>query len=258
MCLIGIAYRTHPRYPLLVAANRDEFHARPADPAGFWLDAPNLIAGRDRLGGGTWLGLSLAGRFAAVTNFREPATATTGERSRGELVTRFLAGDEPASGFARSVTETGAQYGGFSLLVMDRDSLWFASNRAESPLPVPPGVHALSNQTLDSPWPKVQRMREQLASEASNTRPGIEPLLGSLRDTAHAPDRELPDTGVGLERERLLSPPFIVDKEYGTRCSTLVRVDADDRVLFREDSYGPAGAMLYSRRFFFRLYCAEL
>lgn len=253
MCLIGVAYRVHPRYPLLVAANRDEFHARPADPAGFWRDHPELLAGRDRQGGGTWLGLSLAGRFAAVTNYREPASATTGERSRGELVTGFLTGRQSAAAFARSVTDCGAQYGGFSLLVMDSASLWFASNRGQSPREVPAGVHGLANQALDTPWPKVARMREQLSREAAQPGPDDDALIHCLRDTTHAPDRELPDTGVGLERERLLSPPFIINELYGTRCSTLVRLDADGRAAFREDTYRPTGEPLCSRRFRFRL-----
>lgn len=253
MCLIGIAYRTHPRLPLLVAANRDEFHGRAADPAHFWPDAPAILAGRDRQGGGTWLGLSLAGRFAAVTNYREPASATTGERSRGELVARFLDGCEGAADFARRVTDDGGRYGGFSLLVMDRDSLWFASNRGESPAPVPPGVHGLSNRALDSPWPKVARIREQLARETAGGQPDSVGLLRCLADTTQAPDESLPDTGVGLERERFLSAPFIVSDTYGTRCSTLVRVDAYGRCAFREDSYTAAGALGCSRRFRFRL-----
>lgn len=253
MCLIGIAYRTHPRLPLLVAANRDEFHARPADPARFWPDAPAVLAGRDRQGGGTWLGVSLAGRFAAVTNYREPASATTGERSRGELVTRFLDSDFPAADFARRVTNEGERYGGFSLLVMDRDSLWFASNRSESPVPVPTGVHGLSNRALNASWPKVARIRERLAREASGARPDAGRLLRCLTDTTRAPDEELPDTGVGLERERLLSAPFIAGEAYGTRCSTLIRVDADRRCAFREDSYSASGAVTCSRRFRFRL-----
>lgn len=253
MCLIGIAYRTDPRWPLLVAANRDEFHARPADPAGFWPDDPGLLAGRDRQGGGTWLGISLAGRFAAVTNYREPATATTGERSRGELVAEFLRGDEPAANFARRVTEDGSRFGGFSLLVMDRASLWFASNRGDAPLPVPPGVHGLGNQSLDSRWPKVDRIRSLMAEEVSATRPGDNRLLGCLRDTTRAPDHELPDTGVGPERERLLSAPFIISDSYGTRCSTLIRVDAEGRCAFREDSYTHTGATACVRRFRFRL-----
>lgn len=253
MCLIGIAYRTDPRWPFVVAANRDEFHARPADPAGFWRDAPGVLAGRDRQGGGTWLGISLAGRFAAVTNYREPAMATTGERSRGELVAQFLNGDEPAADFARRVTEDGSRYGGFSLLVMDRASLWFASNRGDSPLPVPPGVHGLSNQSLNSPWPKVDRIRAHLAEDASAARPHGNRLLRYLKDTSRAPDRELPDTGVGPERERLLSAPFIVNEAYGTRCSTLIRLDADGRCAFREDSYTAAGATACVRRFRFRL-----
>lgn len=253
MCLIGIAYRAHPRYPLLVAANRDEFHGRPADPAGFWPDTPDVLAGRDRVAGGTWLGLSLTGRFAAVTNFREPASPTSGERSRGELVTAFLAGTEPAASFARRVTENGARYGGFSLLVMDRDALWFASNRGQSPRNVPAGIHGLANQALDTPWPKVERLRDQLSREAAGSRPDDDTLMRCLQDTAQAPDRELPDTGVGLERERLLSPPFIVNETYGTRCSTLVHLDADGRAAFREDSYDPAGGTLFSRRFRFRI-----
>lgn len=253
MCLIGIAYRTNARYPLLVAANRDEFHARPADAARFWPDAPDVLAGRDRVAGGTWLGLSLDGRFAAVTNYREPASPTSGARSRGALVTQFLRGSETAVRFARRLTAEGEHYGGFSLLLMDGDSLWFASNRAGPPHAVPPGVHGLSNGPLDSPWPKVSRLREFLAGGAAEARPDGDRLLQCLRSTQGAPDRDLPDTGVGLERERLLSAPFVKSDTYGTRCSTLVSLDADGRVHFREDGYDARGSVKHSRRFRFHL-----
>lgn len=254
MCLIGITYRTNARYPLLVAANRDEFHARPADPARFWPDAPDVLAGRDRIAGGTWLGLSLHGRFAAVTNYREPASPTSGARSRGALVTDFLRGSEPAARFAQRVTAEGARYGGFSLLLMDGHSLWFASNRGGPPHAVPPGVHGLSNGPLDSPWPKVSRLRECLERPAAEARADGDELLRCLRSTRGAPDRNLPDTGVGLERERMLSAPFIVSEAYGTRCSTLLRVDADGRARFREVSYDERGRIRCSRRFRFTLH----
>lgn len=258
MCLIGIAYGANARYPLLVAANRDEFHQRPTEAACFWPDAPEVLAGRDRVAGGTWLGLSLEGRFAAVTNYREPASPTGGERSRGALVTDFLRGPEPAACFARRVTAEGARYGGFSLLLMDGDSLWFASNRAGAPHSVAPGVHGLSNGPLDSPWPKVARLRELLARSAAGARPDGAGLLQCLRSSRGARDRDLPDTGVGLERERLLSAPFIVSEAYGTRCSTLLLVDADGRARFREDSYDALGRTRCSRRFRFAFRGAPL
>lgn len=258
MCLIGIAFRAHPRYPLLVAANRDEFHARPTQPAHFWPDAPRLLAGRDEQAGGTWMGITLHGRFAAVTNYREPDASTSGRQSRGSLVVDFLKGAESAQASSQRAVREGDEYGGFSLLVMDGESLWFASNCGDAPQPVAPGVHGLSNQHLESNWPKVKRVREALARETTEPRPSLDRLLDTLQDRTTAPDEFLPDTGVGLERERMLSSPFVATDGYGTRSSTLLSIDADGRVTVLEVSYGADGRTRFSRRFRFQLHSAPL
>jgi uncharacterized protein with NRDE domain len=237
MCLIAFAWQVHPEYPLIVAANRDEFHARATAPARFWPECPALLAGRDLAAGGTWMGVTRHGRFAALTNFREPQ-APKGQLSRGLLVSEYLQGDAPPLAYAEGVMSGADRYGGFNLLVADRDALVITSNRGTPPRRLAPGVYALSNHLLDSPWPKVERARRVLQAEVAA--PGIEGLLRLLADDAAAPDEELPDTGVGLVLERLLSPPFIRSAGYGTRASTALLVGRR-RVHFTEQSFGPDG-----------------
>lgn len=237
MCLIALAWQAHPDYPLVVAANRDEFHQRPAAPARFWPEAPAVLAGRDLAAGGTWLGITRQGRFAALTNVREPDRAP-GTRSRGLLVSAFLQGRDRPEAYAGAVAAAGADYSGFNLLVGDADSLWWVSNRAPAPLPVAPGVHALSNHLLDTPWPKVRRARDGLARTLDA--PAVDALFALLADDRAAPDDELPDTGVGLAMERLLSPPFIRSAGYGTRCSSVL-LAGRERILFAEQTYTADG-----------------
>ncbi|MDF2447342.1 MAG: hypothetical protein K0S46_2578 [Moraxellaceae bacterium] len=237
MCLIAFAWQVHPEYPLIVAANRDEFHARATAPARFWPECPTLLAGRDLAAGGTWMGVTRHGRFAALTNFREPQ-APKGRLSRGLLVSEYLQGDAPPLAYAEEAMTGADRYGGFNLLVADRDALVICSNRGTPPRGLAPGVYALSNHLLDSPWPKVERARRALQAEV--VAPGIEGLLRLLADDAAAPDEELPDTGVGLALERLLSPPFIRSTGYGTRASTALLVGRR-RVRFTEQSFGPDG-----------------
>lgn len=238
MCLIALAWQAHPDYPLIVAANRDEFHHRPAAAARFWPEAPAVLAGRDLAAGGTWLGITRRGRFAALTNVREPGAAQ-GSRSRGLLVSAFLQGGDSPQTYAAAVAADGAAYSGFNLLVGDADSLWWVSNRAPAPAPVVPGVHALSNHLFNTPWPKVQRARDGLA--AALAVPSAERLFALLADDRAAPDDELPDTGVGLAMERLLSPPFIRSGGYGTRCSSVL-LAGRERILFAEQTFTPDGA----------------
>lgn len=241
MCLIGFATGASARFPLVLAANRDEFQDRPAAPARFWPDRPEILAGRDGIAGGTWLGVGLRGRVAAVTNFREGRRPEPGQRSRGELVAGFLDGDLDAAAFARRVHRDGDAYAGFSLVLADPAGCWFVSNRDGKPLPVAPGVHGLSNHLLDTPWPKVTRIREALHVALAGGAPDTAALFHVLGDTARPPDHALPDTGVGAELERQLSPPFVTGDTYGTRCATVVCIDAEGRVHFRERSFGPAG-----------------
>lgn len=239
MCLILLSWRTHPRYPLIVAANRDEFHERPTAPAA--LQPEGWLGGRDLRAGGTWLGITPSGRFAAITNYREPNTPPPADAlSRGHLVRSFLEGDEPPRTFLERIDP--ARYAGFNLLVGDGEELRWLSNRSQGPQPLGPGVHGLSNHLLDSPWPKVERGKTLLAGLPE--RLGPDDLLNVLADRTTAPDEALPDTGVGLELERLLSPMFLVTPLYGTRSSTALLVGGRQASLVerRFDSRGaPAG-----------------
>lgn len=239
MCLIAVAWQAHPDYPLIVLANRDEFHARPAAPARFWTEAPQVLAGRDLSAGGTWLGVTRQGRFAALTNVREPGMPPGG-RSRGLIVSAYLLGEEPAEAYTTRVTAEGGDYSGFNLLASDGDSLWWTSNRGAGPRRLDPGVYLLSNHLLDTPWPKVELLRAGFMAQLSQ--PDPEALLALLQDEREAADIDLPDTGVGLAMERLLSAPFIRSPQYGTRASTVVMA-GEDRIRFVEQGHGPEGPL---------------
>jgi uncharacterized protein with NRDE domain len=252
MCLIAIAHKVHAQFPLVVAANRDEFYGRPTAQAGFWEDEPGILAGRDLECMGTWLGVTRAGRFAAVTNYRDPADVRSSAESRGTIVSRFLAGAMPAAEFVENLASNAGAYRGFNLLASDGDELYAYSNRDGGPQRLDPGIYGLSNHLLDTPWPKVRRVRERLA-DALKPAPAPEPLFAMLADTGAAPEAELPQTGVGLDRERMLSSARIVSATYGTRCSTVVLQGADGRVQFAERTYGPEGVEEDTARFDFRL-----
>jgi uncharacterized protein with NRDE domain len=239
MCLIAIAWQAHPRYPLVVAANRDEWRDRPAAPAHWWPDAPGLLAGRDLQAGGTWMGVTRGRRFAAVTNFRDPSDRRSTALSRGTLVTAFLLGDDAPEAFLGRLAPSASQYNGFNLLVGDGDTLLYFGSREGEVRAVEPGVHALSNHLLDEPWPKVQRARAVLGESLGD---GDEPLFAMLSDATPAPDSLLPDTGVGLERERMLSPILIAGPDYGTRASTVLRAGRE-AARFEERTRDASGAV---------------
>lgn len=236
MCSIFLAYGVHPRYRLIVAANRDEFFDRPTAPAQYWPDRPTVLAGRDLRGGGTWLGVGARQRFAAVTNFRDPA-AETGHRSRGSLVADFIAGDEQPSAFMEQAASEGASYSGFNLLVADANELYYFSNRGPAPKRLTAGVYGLSNHLLDTPWPKVARGKARLTELLAGDRVTTDGLFDLLTDDAQAVDRDLPDTGVGIERERVLSPIFIRTPIYGTRSATIVLIDHKGEGSFTERTF---------------------
>jgi len=240
MCLILLAYRVVPGVPLIVAANRDEYFARPAAPAAPWTDAPRVLAGRDLSGSGTWLGVSRSGRFAALTNFRNPATHRNDAPSRGALVRDFLTGGMPAGSYVQGLVRDATAYNGFCLLVRDGDHLMYYSNRAEAPFAVEPGIHGLSNHLLDTPWPKVVKGRAAL--EGLTRAPFIiDDYLAMLDDTVPADERDLPEAGADIERERRLSSLRILSAEYGTRCSTVVRLAESGTIDFAERTYLPDG-----------------
>lgn len=241
MCLIYLAHRVDPFYRLVIAANRDEFHQRPSAPAHWWQDDGDVLAGRDLQAGGTWMGMTRGGRFAAITNYRDPARHRADAASRGHLVSTFLRGDAGALDYLEGVARDGARYNGFSLLVHDGATLAFYSNRGAAPEVVTPGVHGLSNHLLDEPWPKVEQGKLDLLGLLASGAPTPGRLLGLLDRREPEADDRLPDTGVGSVRERALSPRFILGSEYGTRCSTIIMVDASGEVLYRERSFDAAG-----------------
>ena len=239
MCLAVVALDSHHRYALVVAANRDEFHARPTAPAAWWDDT--LLAGRDLEAGGTWLGVTRSGRFALLTNVREPHRIDRNAPSRGALVPDVLRDAAPVHEALDCARARGARHNGFNLVAGSADTAAWTSNRAERVVALPPGVHGLSNALLDAPWPKVMRTEAAVATWLESGRDDPEPLFAALADRTTAPDAELPSTGVPLEWERLLSAPFIVSEKYGTRSSTVVTVDRDGHVRFVERSFDPSG-----------------
>ncbi|MCP5195921.1 MAG: NRDE family protein [Gammaproteobacteria bacterium] len=231
MCLILIAYRCHPGYKLLVAANRDEFHDRPTAPLAFWDDAPHVLAGRDLQGGGTWMGMTRTRRFAAITNFRDPRQIRSNAPSRGELVSDYLRDTPSASRYLERLRPVVDHYNGFNLLLGDETGLYYHSNRTGEIQALRPGWYGLSNHLLDTPWPKLRRglslLRNRLDQQPD---PTPDDLLGVLTDRDVAPDTELPETGIPLEWERWLSSIFIDAPGYGTRSSTALLVDDSSRM----------------------------
>jgi uncharacterized protein with NRDE domain len=253
MCLILVAWQAHPDYPLVVAANRDEFHSRPSAPAAFWDDRPSILAGRDLEAMGTWLGVTREGKFSAVTNYRDPREmAASGSASRGSLVSGYLENGDAAADFVAAVASDGASYRGFNLLAADRSELWWTSNRADGARQLDAGIYGLSNHLLDTAWPKVERGKRELR-DALRAAPAIESLFELIAPTDTAHDAELPDTGVGLERERMLSAMRIVSPSYGTRCSTVLMQGRDGRVQFAERLFTPEGVATETVRYEFSL-----
>lgn len=255
MCLAAFALNAHPRFPLVIAANRDEFFSRPAEAMAWWsADSAELLAGRDLDAGGTWFGLTRAGRLALLTNVREPQRHVADAPSRGTLVVDWLASGRDAPGFVAGLT---AGYNGFNLVTADlRRGAWhWFSNRVPGPVALASGIHALSNAALDTPWPKARGLQAAMATAldaARSSRQLADDLFAALADTSPAPDAELPDTGVGLARERLLSPRFVRMPDparpglagYGTRCSTLLIREASGATRVIERSVTADGRWL--------------
>lgn len=242
MCLLLLAYDVHPRHRLLLAANRDEYHSRPSAPAALWPEAEAVLAGRDLQAGGTWLGVTHAGRVAAVTNFRDASAHKPDAPSRGRLVSDFLTGGQTAGDYIRGLAGRGGDYNGFSLVAGDAAGFYYYSNRAGAPQRLAPGVYGLSNHLLDTPWPKVQRGKQALAGLLARAQVAPAALLELLADSTVPADASLPQTGVGAERERLLASMFVSSADYGTRCSTALLIDRDGGAQFVERSFSAGGA----------------
>lgn len=242
MCLLAIAWKAHPRWRLVMAGNRDEAHERPTAPLARWESDPRVLAGRDLRSGGTWAGLGADGRMSVVTNVRDPRIALPSAPSRGRLAADFLAGDASAGQRARTVREHAAAYAPFNLLLADDERCEYVSNY---PHPrgstLTAGVHGLSNGDLDEPWPKTTRLMQIMSDWLAADETDPDRLWHGLADEAIATDDALPDTGVGLERERLLSAAFIRNPIYGTRASTIIAVDHQGHGWISERRFGPDG-----------------
>lgn len=249
MCLISFAYNVHDSYPLIVVANRDEFYERPTASAHFWADAANILAGRDLVQGGSWLGISKQGRFAAITNYRDPKLSETGTSSRGEIVQQFLLSTLSGDDFITQLREKKADYAGFNALLFDGHVMHHYNNIFDEHNVIPNGVHSLTNGTLNSDWPKAQLANEKLhAVLQKNEQPNAKNLISLLDDETIAPDEKLPQTGVGIHLERILSAQFIKLPNYGTRCSTAVVFEKSGRIQFIERTF-ENGKMQFDKTF---------
>ncbi len=251
MCLILFAYNVHPSYRLILAANRDEFFDRPSEAADFWPDQPQVLGGRDLKEMGTWLGVTKEGRFAAITNYRDPSSLKSNAPSRGKLVSDYLTGNLSAEDYLHRILPEASQFNGFNLLLGDSENLWVYSNRGAAQK-LKPGIYGLSNHLLDTPWPKVQKGKSLLTKALDKKGDNLdEALLNLLADRHVPPDNELPDTGVSSEWERILSPMFIASPVYGTRSSTVLMMAKNRRIRFIEQVYNDNSDILMTGRFSF-------
>jgi uncharacterized protein with NRDE domain len=242
MCLLVLAWRCHPRYRLVLAGNRDEFHERPAAPLGWWSDTPGILAGRDLQAGGTWLGLARDGRFGLVTNFRDANGAPPDAPSRGGLVPSYLQGGRTAAGFLDELRAGAERYAGFNLLLGDATGLYyFGSVGGEAPRELPPGTYGLSNHRLDEPWPKLERTRTRFIAALAEADPDPAGLVDLLADREPADRDPPPDRGLPSDLERALTAPFVRHPRYGTRASTVVLIGHEGRVRAHERRFDATG-----------------
>ncbi|RST76311.1 NRDE family protein [Siminovitchia acidinfaciens] len=251
MCIIFLAYRCHPKYGLITAANRDEFYKRPTEAAHFWKDELCILAGRDLEQMGTWMGVTRTGRFAALTNYRNPAEFEKKDKqSRGHIVRSFLAGTETPLEFLTKLQQEKSAYKGFNLFVADEDNLMYYSNIEDQIKKLSPGIYGLSNELLDTPWPKVEKGKQQLKQLLDHD---LDPecLFKILADSDPAPEELLPQTGIPLDLEKTLSSIFIESPDYGTRCSTVLTIDKGRNVHFIERTFPQAEG--YEKEFTFQL-----
>lgn len=240
MCLLFFAYKSHPYYRFILAANRDEFYRRPTESAHFWKSHPWILAGRDLEMMGTWMGITKSGRFAALTNFRDPASQIMNAKSRGFLVSDFLCTEVPPQQYMLEVAHTQTLYNPFNLLVGDSSNLYYFSNQTAGIKELKPGIYGLSNHFLDTPWPKVRQSKQALANYLERMNDGpidSEVLFEMLAKTEQAHDYELPSTGLSPAREKMLSSIFIPGADYGTRSSTVLCIDRQNHVFFQERSF---------------------
>lgn len=238
MCLILFSYDTHPLYRLVLASNRDEFYTRPTLPLTYWDKAPNILAGRDLLSHGTWLGITRTGRISAITNYRDPASQKINAPSRGLLVSSFLAGNESSTSYFEYIKKIGHKYNGFNMLIGKGPELFYYSNVTNRIKTLKPGLYGLSNHLIDTPWPKVEQGKAALkAALSAKKQINLEDIFTILKNSVYPPDNMLPDTGIGLERERILSPLFVTSIDYGTRSSSIILIERTGKVTFAERTF---------------------
>ena len=238
MCLILLSYKMHPDYRLILAANRDEFYNRPTAPLNYWADYPDVLAGRDLKGNGTWLGVTRAGRIAAITNYRDPAGHKQNVPSRGILARNYLTANSSPRKYLKEIGKNADTYNGFNLIVGDASGLFYCSNRAAPVHKLKSGLYGISNHLLDTSWPKVKKGKIRLQGLLNGKEKiDCDKIFEILSDRSLPPDDELPDTGVGLDWERILSPLFITSPDYGTRSSSVVLIDKSGRVTFWERTF---------------------
>lgn len=237
MCLIVFSYKNYPDYPFILATNRDEFYGRPTQPAHVWNTSPKILAGKDEKAGGTWLGISENGRFAALTNYRQMDDIEEDTTSRGIIVKDFLLSDDNPRKYLAELQKKGEQFNGFNLVAGFVDELYYISNKKEGVYKIKPGIHAISNAFLNTPWPKTEQASKSFKRILADEGPDEEKLFNMLKNDQRYPLDELPDTGLPKETEKAVSSIFIETDNYGTRSSTVVIVDKKKNVHFAERSY---------------------
>lgn len=239
MCIVNFHFQDHPMYKLIVVANRDEYYERPTKSAHFWEDEPNILAGRDLQQKGTWLGISKEGRFAAITNYRDPSMPETGRYSRGEIIRKYLTRDIEPESFMNKLSKSRTNYGGYNIIFGDQNRLFHYNNILDESKIIDVGTHSVSNHSLNTPWPKVLKGKNNLQEyvQSHQEKVHIDDLFQIVADRSMAKDAELPHTGVGIEMERLLSPLFIKMENYGTMSSTILLIDKEDQVTFVERTF---------------------
>ncbi|WP_395343611.1 NRDE family protein [Ningiella sp. W23] len=254
MCILFIAVEQHPDYPLIVAANRDEFHQRPTQASAFWPEYPDVLAGKDLQAGGSWMGVSATGKLAALTNIRAPGKEISEARSRGELVMNFLTDNVGAKEYLGRLSSSAAEFNGYNLLFGNLDSLQVYNNFDDSVYSLKKGVYGLSNASLNSPWPKLDLGRSELVKYCQqSTILNIEHLFDLLGNSTKASDEVLPQTGVPIEWERKLSSIFIESPDYGTRSCTVLLMDKHRQVFWQERSFNPTAKLVDQQTYMFSL-----
>lgn len=238
MCLIFLSYQQNPKYPLIVLANRDEFYERPTEPASFW-SGNNVLAGKDLAAGGTWLGITKKGSMAMITNYRDLSKIKPNAPTRGKLVADFLQGELDPKKYLVALDQAADLYNGYNIILGTLKDPWYYSNYQKKIYQLGSGLYGLSNELLDSPWPKVSKGKAELTDLFMNDQLNVDQLFKQMLDNHEAPVDELPDTGIGLAREKTLSPMFIKTEVYGTRCTTLITLDNTGNLYFEERTYQP-------------------